>query len=425
MNRCLTLVQSHVDSSLTKYVSKNMPTYTEIILANCNDNISDDEGVAVKLLNNTDVEATAKERYIERLFTVISEITQVTDPNLWPILINQGIVEFSEANFINYFQAHQIDATITGYINNASLDFDFTTTANDFGAKVAEGLFDAVAVCNDLATDKYRKMLVDLGYYFDNYNADKISNEKFKILIDDNILQMNADSLEFVRDKYTNHLLAFIHQSLNEYIGLQTDETFRLSEVLQIITWDIEDSLKTGLLAFADEPIPIVGKRYSDAVITHIITHNFNAEDKPSLYANYSQYGEQARMAINTLAATAVGANEIITQNMSFDDTLLSVLLNADDVTRNQKIMLFTMSIPMLNEDTCKIHFDELDLSDLKGIFTKSSGRRNYVKSADVTTVLDALKLHGWIYEYYDDERNNDKYIVVKNKPKKEPEILD
>jgi hypothetical protein len=129
-------------------------------------------------------------------------------------------------------------------------------------------------------------------------------------------------------------------------------------------------------------------------------------------------------MAIATLATERV--REIITNNMKVDDNLLSILLQADEVTRDQKIMLFTMAIPVLNEDTCKTHFDELELSDLKGIFTKGSGRRNYEKSGDVTTILDALKLNGWIYEYRDDDRNNDRYIIIKNRPRgKEHEILD
>jgi len=60
-----------------------------------------------------------------------------------------------------------------------------------------------------------------------------------------------------------------------------------------------------------------------------------------------------------------------------------------------------------------------LDLSALKGIFTKSSGRRNYEKSSDVKTILDALKSHRWIYDYRDDERNSNKYIIIKNEPPK------
>jgi len=65
-----------------------------------------------------------------------------------------------------------------------------------------------------------------------------------------------------------------------------------------------------------------------------------------------------------------VGVREIVTNSMHIDDALLSVLLQADSVAHDQKIMLFTMSIPSLNEETCKSHFDELALSDLKDIFT-------------------------------------------------------
>lgn len=139
----------------------------------------------------------------------------------------------------------------------------------------------------------------------------------------------------------------------------------------------------------------------------------------------YSQYGEQAQTAIAEMAATVAGVKEIIAQKMEIDDVLLSVLLQNDTVTRDQKINLFTMSIPRLNEDTCKVHFNELGLSDLNGIFTKSSGRRNYEKSNEITTILDALKLYDWIYDYHDDERNSERYTIIKNKPQREPEILD
>lgn len=73
------------------------------------------------------------------------------------------------------------------------------------------------------------------------------------------------------------------------------------------------------------------------------------------------------------------------------------------------------MSIPKLNEETCKIHFDELGLSELKSIFTKDS-RRKYNKSQDATTILNALKTSGWIYDYKEDEQKSDKYIISKNK---------
>ena len=51
-------------------------------------------------------------------------------------------------------------------------------------------------------------------------------------------------------------------------------------------------------------------------------------------------------------------------------------------------------------------------------IFEKSSGRRNYEKNIYVKSILEALKLNEWIYEYHDDERNTNRYVVIKNKPR-------
>ncbi len=109
---------------------------------------------------------------------------------------------------------------------------------------------------------------------------------------------------------------------------------------------------------------------------------------------------------------------------MRLDDKLLSILIQTNVVSRDQKIMLFTMAIPVFNEDACKVHLDELKLSDLKGIFIKSGGRRNYEKNGDVTKILDALKLNGWIYEYRDDERNHDKYTIIKNRPRGKGHVI-
>jgi hypothetical protein len=418
-----TLVQSNADSPLAEYVSENMSAYIEIILTECDGNITDDESIVINLLNNTDVKDDAKEQYVDYLSTVISDITQVTEPALWSTMINHEVVAFSAENFICYFKEHGIDETLTVYINNEPANVDFTTTSEKFGEEIAESLYDAVAVCNGISTDKYRKVLMDLGYYFDSFDCKDISNEKFKVLIDEKILQMDASGLEFVREKYESHLFDFIKHNLDKYLELQNEEIFNLEEALNIIAWDFADDRKIKLLELTSQPISVAEKSYSDAVTTYILGNNLQVSDKPNLYANYSEFGTQAKECIVQLAIA--GVQEIITRNIEVDDKLLSALLQSDDVTDAHKIMLFTMAIPNLNEDTCKAHFDELGLSELSGIFSKSGGRRNYEKSADVKTVLDALKVHEWIYDYHDDDRNSAKYIVIKNRPRNEPEILD
>lgn len=198
----------------------------------------------------------------------------------------------------------------------------------------------------------------------------------------------------------------------------------RLNEALQILTWNISDKQKIELLTFTNNSISIVGAQYSDDVNEYILKNNLEEEDSNYLYADYMHYGEKTQKQIAILAEENVGT--ITSHEVTVDDGLLTVLLQSNTIIYNQKISLFNNAIPMLNEDTCKKHFDELGLSELKGIFSRGGGRRNYQKTHEITTILDALKANGWIYEYRDDERNSEKYIIIKNKPRsKEPDILD
>ena len=153
---------------------------------------------------------------------------------------------------------------------------------------------------------------------------------------------------------------------------------------------------------------------YSDEVNSYIITHNLCIQDVPELFKNYSKYEIKTREAIESLVFNEI--QSVITNSLQVEDKLISKLLQSEKVSRHNKIILFTKSIPYFNEETCKTHFEELELFELTGIFSRGSGRRNYEKTMEVTTILESLKNNGWIYEYREDERNKDKYIIIKNR---------
>lgn len=100
------------------------------------------------------------------------------------------------------------------------------------------------------------------------------------------------------------------------------------------------------------------------------------------------------------------------------DNALLAKLLDSESIPYYYKVNLFISAIPSLTKDTCKTLLAELGLGELKEIFDKGRGRRNYTKANNISPILDEFKLKGWIYDYRDDERNNDKFEVLKNKPR-------
>lgn len=410
-----TLIQSKSDSPLAEYISANMSEYMNVILLNCNGEITDSEECAISLLNCDDISIDKRKEYIAKLVTTLSVISDVSNSSLWTEMLHKKIVIFSVHNFTDYFIKHGIDEELVSFINNNTQE-NFEQVSSEYNDDVSSKLFNSVIKCNTITTDRYINILDDLGYIFNNYDSLEIESEKFDALIDAKIMPMDIETLQFIRKNYSEQLNHYIQANLDEYLALQTPQIAQLDEVISVISWSIDDDKKIQLVSNVDGQISVINKRYSDAVTAHIVTHNLFDEDKNTLYAQYELYGELTKKAIMSVAIEQI--TEIIDNNMCISDLLLSALFKSDSVTRSQKINLFIASIPQLNEETCKNHFDELGLSDLKEIFTKASGRRNYEKNDDITNVLEGLKANSWIFDYYDDERNDSRYVITKNKPR-------
>ena len=411
-----TLIEKHLDSPFASYVLKNISEYLSVILDKSENRIEDDEGSAISVLNNEELDFNLKEQYIKVLATSINDIIEISDSALWKAMLGRGIIEFSVNNFVNYFKVYTIDEELIIYLNSSTVEVDFSTIVDNFDEEIINKLLDEVATCNDINTEKYGDILTELGYCFDNYEAVDIVDEKFEVLMRENILQLNIESLKYVRENYTNHLYDFIRLNLGKYIEIQTIEIIQIEEIIEILAWDIEEEKKLRLLANTNASISIINTDYTDSINSYLIEHNLSIEDKPYLYENFSCFGNQTQESIERISVT--GVKDIIVNNISVDDSLLSILLQSDKVNRDDKIMLFNMSIPEFDEDTCIKHFKELGHEELSYIFTKGGSRRKYEKNNEVKTILDALKNHEWIYEYKEDEKNSEKYLIKKNRPR-------
>ena len=64
---------------------------------------------------------------------------------------------------------------------------------------------------------------------------------------------------------------------------------FIQSELLEILPWDISDTIKLKLLEYSGDEISIVGKKYSTQVCVYIRTHKLAQEDMSVLYKSYSE----------------------------------------------------------------------------------------------------------------------------------------
>lgn len=226
---------------------------------------------------------------------------------------------------------------------------------------------------------------------------------------------MDVDGLAFIRKQHRNHIFNFIQRNIDEYLALQTADIFNLEEAKEIATWGIVDNKIITFLSLSSAPITIVGTNFSDRVSAFILGHNLNENDIPSLCLHYSDYGNETKSQI--VQVIADNLSTVISDDLELDDALLSELFLCDDVMLDDKAKLFSCVLPRFSEESCKRHFEELGVSELSNIFVKGS-RKKYTKSSIITNLLSALKAHGWIYDFFEDEKNPEKYCILKNRPR-------
>lgn len=360
-----TLLLSHPDSAITQYVNQNINKYFDVVLQISGGTILDDENVAIAVLNNPDLTVECKHSYISALRTSIVLIKAIDDIALWSPLLNADIVQYSERNIMDCFNAVKLNESVISYINRCDIDLDFSKA--EYNEDTKGRLFDSVIICNDIDNSKYKQILVSLKFIYDNFDIAEISDDKITILIDTDIIRMTADNLKFMRENYLNRKFYFIRKNIEKYIDIMDDALFSREELIEILTWDISDELKIKLLELSDDEISVIGKNYSPVVCLHILNNNFSKSDLPDLFSSFEQWDNSVQAKIFEYAIRSIVS--IIDDPKSASEKLKNNLLHSDKVNRDAKIDLLIAMIPNLSEDYIKEILTLLNLTDYLKIF--------------------------------------------------------
>ena len=407
-----TILCLHPDSAITQYVNQNINEYFHVVLQVSDGTIYDDENVAVAVFNNANLTTDYKQSYISALRTTITSIKEIADSSLWSSLLDADIVQYSEYNIMDCFNAVKLNESVIGYINRCDIDLDFSKTEYDEDAK--EKLFDSVVICNGIDNSKYRQILVSLKFSYDAFDIADISDDKITILIDTNIIRMTADNLKYIRENYHNQIFYYIRKSIEKYIDIVDETLFSREELLEILTWDISDKLKIRLLELSDEEISIIGKNYSPAVCLHILNNNFAKSDLPDLFSSFEQWDNFVREKIFDYAVRHIAS--IIDDPNSVSQKLINNLLHSERVNRDEKIDLFIAIIPALCEDSIKGILTLLNLTDYLKIFDTRS-RPKFEINDENEKLLTVFKESNLIHNYEESPEKEGYYKIIRHKP--------
>lgn len=409
-----TLVMSRPDSPLACYVNNHISDYLDMVLSSCDGSIVDDEAIVLSVLNNEKVSDEQKVQYINSLQTFVTSLREVESKSLWPSLLDADRAVCSEKNIVSYFEhVDGLDDSLIEFINRTDVELSFQNINIDDELK--RKLFKSIIICNNLSNDKYGKLICSLNLiYTSSFSTSNVAGDKFKILVDENIIRMSVDPLDFIRDNYPDQCMYYIKKNIQAYVELMTIESLVLDEVISILSWEVDDDLKIKLLEFVKTPLAIYGAEYPLAVNDFILENNFKPDELLSLTSSYKTWGASTQSLILNRAIQDIST--LIANPNDVAEPLLKNLFVAEGLNMQNKIALLIALLPGkdLSKTTCKEYLELLGLSE----FSKILGRGKPKIEVDSTnqSLLTALRDHHFFSDFEVDDENPTYYKITRRR---------
>jgi hypothetical protein len=406
---------SIVDSPIYSYVKANIAEYFEIIFKECDGKVEDDEMTIFNMLNDESITDEIKKNYISLLSNFVSDISQINDHKLWNVLLEQKKLHFSENNLYYCFTEYKsLTDLLVSYINRYDGIIDISSVSVETDDQFKSKLFGATIKCFELSDAKYGQILSSSAIVYDaSFDIDNVPASKMNVLIDNGIIRMSKGCLISIRNKYKDVLFRFIKQNISEYVNMMSADVFVFAELVEVLSWDVDDEYKITLLGFTHEKISVIGKNYTGRVLSTILNNHFVLEDLPHLLQAYDACAESIRIIIFDLSVKNYA--RVLGCIANLTEMFVKELLSCDRIDDNKKIELFIGLLQTISVEQAKGYALILSRTDLASALDFNK-RPKIPYNTQNKNVLEQYKQRGWIYDYAANE-DNTHYTVKKAKP--------
>lgn len=283
------------DASIKLYFQSNPEELVVSITESDTSTINDNEETVLFILNHDEIPSSIKIAYINKLTTIINELSQITDKAVWDKLLEKQRIQYSDKNIIDYFfryipnddDQYFTEKLIT-FINDSTEII--SSNKNNIEVLIPDTdnqylFFNNIITCNQLNNSKYEMLL---SWYkgfkdsFTNFNFKDIDKDKISILIKLRAIRLTEkQDLNFIRENYPDNILELITHNFNDYINKLKNDNSLIDhdEIINLLSIGLSLEQKISLLALTSEPISINNSNYSTEIEQHILDNNFDTDD--------------------------------------------------------------------------------------------------------------------------------------------------
>ena len=404
-----TMILSGEDEPLYQYLSENMGESLDAYLNLYKGEIDDSSGV-----NHQDISENTKMRYICQLNNVVDDISSIEEPDIRNELITRKRVDYNANNIIYLFTEYGLNKELTAFINSHDQDLDYCNEVDDEGMK--NDFLNSVLVSTELLNKKYRQIVRNLCYKMECFGIPSLPEKQVEILIEEDLIAMNLENLNFMRQNYLECNDIFIINNIEKYIELVSETSVDREELLMILSCeDISDKDKMELIQYYNDSISIIGKNYSETLTGYILDINLDFDDIPELLKSYEYESETIKGVFWRIFCKNI---QRVTEHADcIEQRTRNSFFVEDSISIDDKVDLFCKSIPYMTEIDI---YNALKTLHADKIVDNLTNGTKYVEINDINMkILDALQDANIIYPY-EKAKNGNYYKKIRKREKRQ-----
>lgn len=357
---------------LIEYISSNINAYVKDVYLKLEQNNSESEESLLELLNNVDLEDKLKIKIIQKVETLISDLSKIEDIEIKKQLLTNLKIVANWENVIDYYSncENKIDEKLSEYLNTEIVSNKLSEIKI---SKEDKELEKSVLLCNDINDDIYINLLKSTYYIYNILNFEDLNEIKVENLVKKNLSTTKAN-YDKLREGFADNHITLIERDFNKFFekieDFETDE----DDILMILKSDkitIDNRFK--YIPKLTEQIIIDNKAIAKKVGEIIISKSTKVE-----------------FEFNTI--------ESIAKNLDSTENKVKFINLYFTQLSNDNIILLVKSL--------SYNHSELFVTRKRPLFSDNSHNRE---------LLTKLKTKGLINSFNNDEKDNSKIRAVAN----------
>jgi len=263
-----------------KYIESNIDEYVEYVYLMLENNKEEKIENYVQLLNNLDLDIDLKEEVIDKVETIIDDVSEIEDSAVIDLLFKHSKVKVVWDNILYSFEIEEnkFSDGLTDYLNllpNAELLSKEKMTTVKVGERLKySALCNAIIYNQKIHSNSYQQLLKSNPWWYEGFDTEKLNKDRITTLIETSKVNPTISSYQYLKDNFDGTNILLLEKYFDRFEGKINEITIDSSDLNLILkSTKLSVKYKFYVITNCDEDI-VVEKAENIRLIAQLLVDN-------------------------------------------------------------------------------------------------------------------------------------------------------